>query len=352
MPSITKTIFPDGGAGRPPVHAYTVSNENGMLFTAIEYGAVITDVRVPDREQRSESVVLGFDSLKPYVDRPDLYFGAAVGRFAGRISNAAFTLNGTVFHLPANEGPNSLHGNGEFSTCLWKAETREGADEASVVFSYTSPDGSNGFPGSVSVTVTYTLHTENKLDIRIDAESDRDTVFNPTNHTYFNLSGNCRSSVTAHRITADVNGFLELGEGCIPTGAILPVDETAFDFRKERPISDGVRSQNPQNVKVRNGYDHAILFRPEGSHTVRLREPVSGRVLSLQTDAPCFVLYTGNYLDNSFAVHNGVPGQKHLGAAIEAQGFPDAPNHSNFPDVVLPAGTPFSRNISWTFTTE
>jgi len=350
MLTITKSLFPGSGKETAPVYAYNLTNDARMSVTVITYGGIITDLHVPDREDRTESVVLGFDTLQEYQQNASLYFGALVGRISGRIGRSEFPLNEQTIQVPANEGVNHLHGNGEFSTAIWDATTELSDECASVILRYTSPDGANGFPGTVDTKVTYSLFQDNRLEIRYEAVSDQDTVLNLTNHTYFNLSGNLRNTIRDHRITADVTEFLELAEDNIPTGNLLPVEGTPFDLCAERPLDDGMVSDHPQNVLVRNGYDHPFVFRESGSHTITLREPISGRRLTLTTDYPCFVMYTGNYLDDSVSIH-GIPAKPYFGVALEAQKFPDAPNHPDFPSITLKAGEPYLQTTTWAFDT-
>ena len=347
MLTITKSLF-GTLPGDVPVYAYTMANGPQFSVTAITYGGIITDLRVPDRSGRCESVVLGYDTLSDYQENAGLYLGALVGRLSGRIGRAQFPFSGETVVLPANEGENSLHGNGEFSKAVFSAATNLTADCAEVLLRYRSPDGAEGFPGAVEACITYSLSADNVFTIRFDADTDADTVLNLTNHTYFNLSGNLRDTVRSHMVTADVTDILELAEDLIPTGRRIPVDGTPFDLRTGSRIDDAVVSEHPQAVLVGHGFDHPFLFREDGDHTVVLSEPVSGRRLTLKTDYPCLVIYTGNYLDDAAAIR-GIPSRKYFGVALEAQLYPDAPNHADFPPVLLRAGEHYAHTTSWTF---
>ena len=355
--NVTTRIFPDPAGRCPvPVTEYTLRNDNGISVSAIDYGCIITDVRMPDREGNAESIVLRFPDLEGYLAHGDLYFGAVVGRTAGRIDGAAFSLNGETFALPANDGANDLHGNGEFATARWEAEVFDAPDPSvcdhrqhvSVTFLYTSPAGSNGYPGEVHAEVTYRLDNRDRFEIRFRAEADEDTVLDLTNHTYFNLSGDGKRDLLSQILIADADRFLELRDDLIPTGRVVPVDGTAFDFRLGEPFAQGRQSEDPQNVMVGRGYDHPFLFREGGNHSLRMSDPVSGRALTLTTDAPAFVMYTCNAPDPSVATADG-PLVPFAGAALEAQGLPDAVHRPEWPSPVLKKGEVFERTIVWTF---
>lgn len=335
--TIAKRVFPDPKGDVPfPVREYTLSDDRGLSVSAIDYGAILTDVRVPDREGKVESVVLRFPDLAGYIAHRDLYLGAQVGRTAGRIDGARFTLNGTVFELPANDGGNCLHGNGEFSTARWAAETEETEASVSVTFRYTSPDGSNGYPGEVRAEVAYVLDREGNFRILQRGISDRDTLYDPTNHTYFNLSGDGKRDLLSQTLIADADRVMELRDDLIPTGVLLPVEGTAFDFQRQASFDRG------------QWYDHPFLFREDGSHTLRMTDPVSGRTLTFVTDAPAFVMYTCNEPEPGIELADG-PLVPFAGAALEAQGLPDAIHRPDGGNAVLRAGTLFSRETSWTF---
>lgn len=355
--NVTTRTFPDPqGLSPVPVTEYTLTNDNGISVSAIDYGCIITDVRTPDREGHTESIVLRFPDLTGYIAHGGLCFGAMIGRTAGRIDGAAFSLNGETCRLPANEGDNCLHGNSEFATALWEAEVFDAPDPSvcehrqhvSVTFLYTSPAGSNGYPGEVHTEVTYRLDNRDRFEILLRADTDADTVLDLTNHTYFNLSGDGKRDLLQQILIADADRFLELRNDLIPTGRVFPVDGTAFDFRLGEPFAQGRQSDDPQNVMVGNGYDHPFLFREDGNHSLRVSDPVSGRVLTMTTDAPAFVMYTCNAPDGSIETADG-PLVPFAGAALEMQGFPDAVHRPEWPSPVLKKGKVFERTIVWTF---
>jgi aldose 1-epimerase len=347
---LKKSLYPTSGVVSEPVWKYTLSNSNGMEVDVITYGCIVTDVRLPGKDGNPESVVLGFDDLKEYRENAGLCLGSVVGRIAGRIDHARFSLDGKDYLVPNNDGENSLHGNHEFANAIWTAEPFMHLEEVGVTFRYVSPDGSNGFPGEVTAAVTYTLDNSNQLLIHYEAVTTKDTVLNLTNHTYFNLSGNLKETVKDHIVTASADRYLELREDCIPTGKQVPVEDTPFDFRKGRKIRDGVESDYPQNVLVHHGYDHPFLFPEDGKqwHEVTLSCPASGRTLTIGTDYPCFVMYTGNYIDDSANIR-GQQTEPQIGVALETQGYPDAMNHPDFPSVLLRPGEMYQQNTVWHF---
>lgn len=345
--NLSKKTFLTTGSYQEPVFQYTLQNDHQMEVDVITYGCIVTDVRVPDKEGNVESVVLGFDDLGEYEQNAGLCLGSVVGRIAGRIGGAAFSLEGTHYSVSQNDGANALHGNHEFANANWEAEPVQTEDHVGVIFSYTSPDGSNGFPGEISCKVTYLLNNDNTFSIFYEAVSTKTTVLNLTNHTYFNLSGNLKTTITGHVLQAEANRFLELKPDCIPSGAILPVENTPFDFRNGKAIREGIASDYPQNVLVHHGYDHPFLF-AEGVNSLSLSDQASGRVLTITTDYPCFVMYTGNYFDRS-SVIRGRQTEPYLGVALETQLCPDAMNQPQFGNVTLPAGKKYLHKTTWHF---
>ncbi len=347
---LLKTVFPTSGSFKEPVWKYTLQNDHGMAVDAITYGCLITDVRVPDRNGFVESVVLGFDDLADYEANAGMCLGSVVGRIAGRIDHAQFELDGETYHVPANEGENSLHANHEFANANWDAAPFETDNSVGVIFSYVSPDGSNGFPGQVSTRVTYLLDNKNNFHIHYDAVSNKKTVLNLTNHTYFNLSGNLKNNVLDHVVTANVDRYIELRPDCIPTGKLIPVDGTPFDLRDGKAIREGAESDYPQNVLVHGGYDHPFIFAESAvkKNTLQLEDPTSGRVLTVTTDYPCFVMYSGNYMDNTVTMR-GKKTEPHFGVALETQKYPDAMNKPNFESVVLEAKEAYNQYTTWNF---
>ena len=316
------------------VNAYTIRNDQGMEVACIDYGCIITKILVPDRHGIVENVVLGFDTLSEYLNYSP-YFGAIVGRHAGRIQKAEFTLDGTTYYLAKNNNGNHLHGGLRgFDKVIWDTTIINEKDSISLQFTYLSKDGEEGYPGNLDIKVTYSLNNENELVMTYEGVSDQQTVVNLTNHSYFNLSGNLKSDILQHTLTLKSNRFLELNDDLIPTGEIVHVNDTLFDFREGREIIQGTHSSDPQNRLAGNGYDHPFLLTENNNEEIKLYDKESGRGLVIETNQPAVVLYTGNQLGEDFII-NGVPSRKYLGLCLETQGLPDSVHHTNFPSTIL-----------------
>ncbi|HEU5139227.1 MAG TPA: aldose epimerase family protein [Bacillales bacterium] len=332
------------------VSLFTMKNDKGMTLACLDYGCVITKILVPDRNGNVENVVLGFDSLDDYLQHSP-YFGAVVGRVAGRIKQGRFELNGKSYELPQNENQNHIHGgpNG-FSHVLWDAKVLEGENEARIEFSYKSPDGEEGYPGTVDMKVTYQLNNQNELVISYDGLTDQDTLLNVTNHSYFNLSGNLKRDVLDHKLLMRSQQFLELDGELLPTGQVKEVEDTPFDFREGRKLQSGPASSHPQNKLVGNGYDHPFLLSENQQKEIILTDEESGRKLVIETDQPSVVLYTGNQLQGDLQIR-GTRSKKHLGVCLETQGPPDSIHHPQFQSAVLEKGKAYHSETSYWFTT-
>jgi aldose 1-epimerase len=326
-----------GEANGQPVLAHTITNKHGMKMTVINYGCIITELLVPDRNGLLENIVLGFDSLGEY-DKHSPYFGAIVGRHAGRIKEGKFELDGVVFQLEQNNGPNHLHGGIKgFDKVIWDVAVKENEDSISLEYSYFSKDGENGYPANVFVKVIYTLNEENEVTLMYEGSSDKKTILNMTNHTYFNLSGNLKRPIEDHQLTLKCERFLELNDELIPTGKMLEVEGTVFDFREGRRIVDGTHSEHVQNVLAGNGYDHPFLLTDNYNEEISLYDRESGRLLVIETNQPAVVLYTGTQMTEDYLIR-GVKSEKCLGLCLETQGLPDAINHPHFPSTVIDNG--------------
>ncbi|MGR3765892.1 aldose epimerase family protein [Rossellomorea sp. NS-SX7] len=339
---IKKEVF--GKYREKQVDAYTLKNDHGMEVTFITYGGAVTKILVPDRNGRLENVVLGFGTLDAYIEHTH-YFGAIVGRVAGRIGQSRYDHQGETVELTPNEGENHLHGGRSgFNSGVWEEEeVAIEFDRVSVKISYLSRDGEEGYPGNLKVFVTYTLTNEGCFHIKYQAEADRDTPLNLTNHSYFNLSGDAKEDVLGHVLQMDADSFLPLSEENLPTGEIRPVEGTAFDFRQKRTI----REDMGKSEETKNGYDHPFVLNKSGNIT--LSHEGSGRVMTVGTDQESFVLYTGNFLTGDI-LSEGVPAGKHAGLCLETQGYPDAVNHPHFPSVMVKAGEEYRASTSYTFT--
>src|SRR5690625_24949 len=316
------------------VEAFTMKNDHGMEVTCINYGCIITDIIVPDKEGNFESVVLGYDTLQEYIN-DTLYLGAIVGRVGGRIKDAQFELDNQTYTLTKNEQNNHIHGGYTgFNRVIWDATLFEKEDEVGVVLHYLSPDGEEGYPGNVDVKISYKLNNANEFIINCDAVTDKSTPFAVTNHSYFNLSGNLKNDVLNHSLKLKSDKFLELDRELIPTGTMLDVSSTPFDFTKERNIKTGTSSSHPQSILVGQGYDHPFLLDSRHDEEIVLKDPNNGRRLTVETDENSVVVYSGNSLEEDISIR-GVPLRKHLGICLETQGLPDAVHHPTFPSVIL-----------------
>ncbi len=325
--------MPDG----TPVVLFTLTNPRGIEIRAISYGAVIVSVRVPDRRGVLADVVLGFDRFEDYLTR-SRYFGAVVGRVANRIAKGRFTLDGHPYQLATNQGDNHLHGGtAGFDKVVWHAEPFHRDAEVGVAFSRTSPDGEEGYPGALNVTITYTLTAQDELRVDYEATSDQPTIVNLTQHSYFNLAGEGSGDISGHELTIDADRYTPVDDAMIPTGELAPVDRTPFDFRSATRIGARI-DQNDEQLRRGQGYDHNFVLSPSVSRlrrAIRVVEPTTGRTLEMSTTEPGVQFYSGNKLDPPIVGKQGHVYGRRAGLCLETQHFPDSPNHANFPAVVL-----------------
>ncbi|WP_229076336.1 aldose epimerase family protein [Actinoplanes sp. DH11] len=323
-----------------------LTNITGMRVRVLPYGGIIQSIEVPDRAGGIANVVLGFENQQGYADHPGPYFGAIIGRYGNRIAGGRFTLDGESRELPRNDAGNTLHG-GEtgFDRHVWSATP----GPSSLVLQHVSADGDQGFPGELSVTVTYTLTDDNGLRIDYEAVTDAPTVVNLTNHSYFNLAGAGSGDVYGHLLRLDADGFTEVGDGLIPTGRIVPVDGTAMDFREPVAIGARIRDDEEQ-LLLGGGYDHNWVLRGSGLREVAyVAEPVTGRTLTVLTTEPGLQFYSGNFLDGTFAGTGGRAYRQGDGFALETQHFPDSPNRPEFPSTVLRPGETYRSTTIYRF---
>ncbi|WP_017471131.1 aldose epimerase family protein [Amphibacillus jilinensis] len=330
---------------------YTLVNDHGSSVTFLDFGGIITSINVPDRNQQIENVVIGYRNYADYLDNPN-YFGALIGRVAGRIENARFKLNDKIYTLPANENTHHLHGGPiGLHSVIWQVELIETATHVGAILYHTSVDGEAGYPGTIKYKVTYTLTNDNAFTIDYEAFSDQDTVLTLTNHSYFNLSGDLKDTILGHYVKMNASQFVELDEELIPTGRILPVANTVFDFTKGRPLADGVNSGDPQNIYAKNGYDHFFIFDQQNEGKIIVTDPISGRVLTVTTDQPGVVMYTSNGLDDTLTLKER-NSAKYLGVCLETQSSPASLEHAGFPSIYLKATEPYRKTTTFTFTTQ
>jgi aldose 1-epimerase len=332
-----------------PVEIFTLTSVGGMEVRTMPYGATIVSIRVPDRNGRVADVALGFDTFDEYITKKPPYFGVIAGRYANRIAKGRFTLDGKTYRLATNNGPNHLHGGVTgFDKKLWRAELFERNGTAGVVYTLTSPDGDEGYPGTLTPTVTYSDSASNAMTVDYEATADRATPVNLTQHTYFNLAGEGSGDILGHILTIDADRFTPVDDSLIPTGVIAPVDRTPFDFRT--PTAVGARIDG-DDVQLRRGggYDHTWVLNGTGlRHAARLADPASGRTLDVSTTEPGVQFYTGNFLDGIAGKANHTYSRR--GAlCLETQHFPDSPNHSNFPSTIVRPGTPFRSQTVFSF---
>jgi aldose 1-epimerase len=320
---------------------YTLSNRDGCEVSITNYGGAVTSLKTPDRDGNFGEIVLGFETLDEYVRNPR-YFGALIGRHANRIARGRFSLDGIEYQLPCNNGANHLHGGFKgFDKCVW--DVREG--ERALHLTYFSKDGEEGYPGNLTAFVDYTL-LDNELRIDYRATTDRATLVNLTNHSYFNLRG--PGTILDHELTLNADHYTPISEDLIPTGELKAVAGTPMDFRKGKAIGSELD-------KVAGGYDHNfVLNNSDGSLRLgaRLYEPVTGRVLEIFTTEPGMQFYSGNFLDGSLIGRNGVAYELYTGLCLEPQHFPDAPNHPNFPSTVLRPGAEYKQTSLYRFLSE
>lgn len=344
---ITQKKF--GTFSNKDIPAITLTNKNGVSLTAIPYGASLVEWMVPDKEGNFSNIVLGFKQLDEYVEhRP--YYGATIGRVAGRIAQGRFSIDGKEYKVAENESNSQhLHGGWEgFDTKLWDYVVEEKETEAKIIFSCQDEDGSNGYPGNLTVKVTYTLTDDNEWKVAYSAKTDQPTLFNPTNHVYFNLQGDFTRSILDHLLFVDADFIAELGEGNIPTGKLLPVRTTPFEFWNPAPVSQAVNGNHPQIKKVK-GLDHPfVLNQKTQGPSATLFDRESGRKIEMYTDQPAVVIYLHNEETNKYEM-KGQPVKAYAGITLETQQLPDAINQEDFGDIVLHPGKEYHSETVYHF---
>jgi aldose 1-epimerase len=334
------------------VELLTLTNANGMEARIISYGGILVSLKVPDRDGTLADVVAGFDSLSGYLLPSDPYFGALIGRYANRIANGTFTLDGVRYKLAINNGPNSLHGGLRgFDKVVWTARP---LGDQSVQLNYLSKDGEEGYPGNLSVTVVYTLTANNELKIDYTATTDKDTVVNLTNHSYFNLAGQGVGDVLGQVVTINADRFTPVDKTLIPTGEVRPVAGTPFDFRTPHAIGGRINLQDEQLV-FGQGYDQNFVLNKAGAGlqlAASVTDPNSGRKMDVLTTQPGLQFYTGNQLDGTIHGKNGAIYGKRSAFAMETQHFPDSPNQPSFPTTELKPGQTYHETTVYRFSAQ
>ena len=333
------------------VHAYAFASRGGVEVEVLDYGAVVRTLRVPDHAGTPADVVLGYDTIAEY-ERQRAFFGTLVGRYANRIAHGRFTLDGVEHRLATNDGPNHLHGGPRgYWAVLWSAAPFARAGSRGVALDYVSPDGEEGYPGTLAVRVTYTLGDDDELAVEYEARTDRATPVNLTQHSYFNLAGHDAGDVLGHELAIAASRYTPVDDTLVPTGELLPVAGTPFDFTQPHRVGARLGADHPQ-LRAGGGYDHNFVLdeaaRSGDASAAVLHDPASGRTLEIRTTEPGIQLYGGQAL-------GGVRGKggreypPHAGAALETQHFPDSPNHPHFPSTILRPGETFTSRTSFRF---
>jgi aldose 1-epimerase len=356
-PKITTRSFgtmPDGAE----VKMFTLNNSQGMTMNVINYGGIIVSMSVPDKNGKLEDIVLGYDSLSHYI-KNNPYFGALIGRYGNRIARGKFSLDGKTYQLGTNNGVNHLHGGAKgFDKVFWNIEPIDTAAGNALRLKYNSTDGEEGYPGNLNVEVIYLLTDKNELNITYKATTDKTTIVNLTQHTYFNLSGDAKTGILEHELLLNADQFIPVDNTLIPTGVLQKVEGTPFDFRTPTTIGSRINKKD-QQLEFGKGYDHCwVLNDQEITNNLNLtlaatlHEPVSGRVMSVYTSEPGIQFYSGNFLDGSNIGKNGAVYEHRYGLCLESEHFPDSPNRKNFPSVVLKPGEVYRTQTVYSFSTK
>ena len=340
--SCVKSSFGTLSDGRD-VDLYTLVNSHGASVSITTFGATVVSIIVPDRNGVMGDVALGFDSVDGYVQSSNPFIGATIGRYGNRIARGKFSLNGRGYTLAINNGVNHLHGGpGGFDKVLWRVDNTPAANASEVIMSYTSPDGEEGYPGTLEVSVRFVLTDTNELQFHYRAVSDADTVLNLTNHSYFNLGS--EATILAHQLKMSAPYFTPVDDTQIPTGEIRSVTGTPFDFTSVCTIGDRIDQAGDEQLRYGAGYDHNFVVSESNTlkHVATAFSPDSGRVLDVLSTEPGVQLYTGNFLDGSLKGKKGIAYGRRCGFCLETQHYPDSPNKPSFPSTLLKAGVPFA----------
>ena len=333
------------------VDLYTLTNANGMQAGIITYGGTVVSLTAPDRNGKYADVVLGMDDLAGY-ERATAFFGALIGRYGNRIGHAQFALGGSTYKLPANDGPNTLHGGpAGFDKKVWTAVPGTSADGQTLELTYVSPDGEAGFPGALTSKVVYTLTAKNELKIDYTATTDKPTVVNLTNHSYFNLAGQGEGDVLAHEVTINADRFTPVDSTLIPTGELRPVSGTPFDFTKSTAVGARIEQKDEQ-LTFGKGYDHNWVLNKSAAGLTKaaeVHEPKTGRILEVWTTEPAVQFYTGNFLDGTVHGKGGTTYGRRGALCLETQHYPDSPNKPSFPSTELQPGQTYRTTTIYRF---
>jgi aldose 1-epimerase len=355
QPTISKALF--GQVDGQNVYRYTLANDHGMKVQILTYGGIIQTLSAPDRAGHSQDIVLGFPTLADYVNLNSpaagggVYFGSLVGRYANRIAKGTFTLDGTTYHVPINNNGNSLHGGiVGFNQHIWTATEQSGPGTVGLKLETISPNGDQGYPGTLTTFATYTLNEQNQLSLTFNATTDAPTVVNLTNHTYWNLAGESAVDVYDQKLYINANNYTPTDSTQIPTGVIAPVKGTPVDFTKPTPIGQNITANDPQ-LLTGQGYDLNWVLNKAPGNPLQLAatasDPASGRKLSVYTTQPGLQFYSGNFLTGTLVGTSGHAYRQGAGFALETQHFPDSPNQPSFPTTTLNPGQTYSQTTIW-----
>jgi aldose 1-epimerase len=339
-------IMPEGTV----VKSYTLLNKNKMEMAVINYGGIITSLKVPDKNGVLEDVVLGFDSLDDYLNHSP-YFGAIIGRYGNRIANGKFQLDGKEYSLAQNNNGQHLHGGPQgFDKQFWNVEPTDTQEGKALKLTYVSEDMQEGYPGNLSVEVIYILTDNNELKIYYSAKTDKKTIINLTQHSYFNLSGNTKADILSHQLEIRADQFVPINKVLIPTGRLQDVAGTPFDFRTSKTVGANINDKDEQLINGL-GYDHCWVLssKDKEKFAAALYDPASGRVMKMYTTEPGVQFYSGNFLDGTLKGKYGVTYKKHYGLCLESEHFPDSPNQHSFPSVVLNPGETYKTYTMYAF---
>lgn len=337
---------------------YTLVNANGAEACITNFGGRLVSMMVPDKNGNFQDVVLGFDSIQAYFPENNLSdFGASIGRYANRINQGKFVIDGDTIQLPQNNFGHCLHGGGEMGDLGWQYRVygAEQVNDSTLKLTMVSPDGDNQFPGTLTATVTYTLLGDNSLDIKYTATTDKPTIVNLTNHSYFNLSGDPTHPVTDNELRVIASGYTPVDSTYMTTGEIASVEGTPFDFRSARTVGENIKDFSNEQIKNGNGYDHNFVLDNEGNvnnPAVELYSPESGILLTVYTNEPGIQVYSGNFLNGSVTGKKGITYNQHAGICLETQHYPDSPNKPQWPSVRLNPGETYNSECIYKFSTK
>lgn len=330
------------------IYLLTLTNKAGNVIKLTNFGAKINWIEIPDKTGKRDNITFGFDNFEGTL-KGDMSFGSVVGRYANRIAKGKFTLDGVIYNLPVNNGPNTLHGGpAGWHSVVWNTEVLKDTDFPTVKFTYVSPDMEEGFPGKMNVEVIYTWTDKNEIIMDYKCTTDKKTVLNITNHAYFNLHGAGNGDILDHILTMKASAFTPVDSVMIPTGEIRPVAGTPLDFTTPHAIGERI-GDNYEQLILGRGYDHNFVLDNKEDVDVTVYEPISGRVLEVITDQPGMQLYTGNFLNGTQIGHDGKSYKFRSGFCLESSHYPDSPNHPDFPTTVLNPGETFKSRTTYRF---